>query len=158
MEPSVLLAGLGKASLAGASLLLSSTSHSCTLESLCPIRTHISDMGARSFTRNLVRAITFALVASLGITSARRAFMSISLVGLLAKWLSLVVVTLLAALVRGVVRRKNAALVLPPLAGDPGSMIRPGLSWARREAMLRLLSTMKQSSVFVAEMNFPYFL
>merc|ERR1719318_1956881 len=121
MEPSVLLAGLGKASLAGASLLLSSTSHSCTLESLWPIRTHISDMGARSFTRNLVRAITFALV-------------------------------------RGVVRRKKAALVLPPLAGEPGSMMSPGLSWARREAMFWLLSIIKQSSVLVAEMNLPYFL
>ena len=90
-------------------------------------------------------------------TSVLMVFMSISLLGLLAKWLSLVSDALLAALVRGVVLRKKAALVFPTLAGDPGSMIRPGLFWISLAVML--LSMMKQSSVVTtADDHLPYFL
>ena len=43
------------------------------------------------------------------------------------------------------------------MAGDPGSMIRPGRFWM--SLALMLLSMMKQSSVVVtAEENLPYFL
>ena len=55
------------------------------------------------------------------------------------------------------VLKKKAALVFPTLAGDPGSMIRPGRFWM--SLALMLLSMMKQSSVVVtAEENLPYFL
>ena len=102
-------------------------------------------------------ATTLSLEERRGMTSVLMVFMSISLLGLLAKWLSLVSEALLAALVRGVVLRKKAALVLPTLAGDPGSMIRPGLFWI--SLALMLLSMMKQSSVVTtADDHLPYFL
>ena len=108
----------------------------------------------------LFRPITRALLPSFGTTSVRIAFISINFVGRLAWWLRRALETRLAALVSGVVRRKNAARVLPPFDGDPGSMIRPGRSWASRLAELNVLSTIKESSVTapVVGMNFPYFL
>ena len=89
----------------------------------------------------LFRPITRALLPSFGTTSVRIAFISINLVGRLAWWLRRALETRLAALVSGVVRRKNAARVLPPFDGDPGSMIKPGRSWASRLAELKVLSS-----------------
>ena len=46
-----------------------------------------------------------------------------------------------------------------PTAGDPGSMMRPGLSWASLCAVDKVdLSRMKLSSVVLAGKNLPYFL
>ena len=81
---------------------------------------------------------------------------------------------------RGVARRKKAALVLPepdlpmgppgpmggpmglgppPTAGEPGSMMRPGLSCASLCAVDSVdLSRMKLSSEVLAWTNLPYFL
>merc|ERR1719340_181825 len=110
-------------------------------------------MGARCRVRNLIRATTVSLLDSLGSTSARIVFMSISLFGRLAKCFSLVSEAFLAALVRGVVLRKKAALVLPTLTGEPGSMMSPGLFCISLAAVLKLLSMIKQSSVLVEVAN-----
>ena len=97
----------------------------------------------------MIRATTVSLLDSFGRTSARMVFISMSLFGFLAKCFSLVSEAFLAALVRGVVLRKNAALVLPTLTGEPGSMMRPGLFCMSRAAVLKLLSMIKQSSELV---------
>ena len=70
--------------------MLLMTSHSCTSESFWPILGHRSKIGVLFFLENLVRATTLSLEDSRGITSLLIVFMSISLLGLLAKWFSFV--------------------------------------------------------------------
>lgn len=104
-------------------LILSVIQEASVLLFFCFNQSEESKSNKSFFHLFLFKTITASLLESVGKTSALMVFISINLFGFLAKCVNFVFEALLAALVRGVVLKKKAALVFPTLTGEPSSKV-----------------------------------